>query len=148
MRDRTNRRRGDRPEPTSAELEILDVLWEHGASSVADVVAKLPHRPGYTTVLKLLQIMLSKELVSRDESERKHRYEAAVSRDDTRTRLVGDLLDRAFGGSSSRLVLHALSSRPASAHELDEIEETIAQLRQAGRKSRDAGNSRDRRRRR
>lgn len=122
-------RRPSRSEPTEAELEILGVLWEHGPSTVAEVAARLPHRPGYTTVLKLLQIMLGKGWVARDESSRRHVYEAEVSREDARSRLVGNLLTRAFGGSPSGLVLHALSSQPVTEEELDRIEEAIAEAR-------------------
>lgn len=121
--------RGARSEPTEAELEILEVLWDRGASTVADVATKLPHRPGYTTVLKLLQIMLGKGWVERDESSRRHVYTALVTRSEARTRLVGNLLRRAFGGSPSGLVLHALESQPVSEEELEKIEAALAEAR-------------------
>jgi predicted transcriptional regulator len=111
------------PQPTNAELEILRVLWRRGPSTVREVHDALdPGREvGYTTVLKLLQIMADKRLVSRDASSRTHVYAAAVSEEATRRRLVRDLLDRAFGGSAFDLVLHALSTTPATDEELERI---------------------------
>jgi predicted transcriptional regulator len=111
------------PRPTEAELLILRVLWRRGPSTVREVQDHLERErhPGYTTVLKLLQIMAEKGLVARDESGRAHVYRAAVAEEETQSRLVGDLLDRAFGGSAAQLVLRALSSRPASVEELAEI---------------------------
>lgn len=122
------------PRPTDAEIGILQVLWRRGPSTVRQVLQALDdeqndRRVGYTTVLKLLQIMLGKGWVARDESSRRHVYEAGVSREDARSRLVGNLLARAFGGSPSGLVLHALSSQPVSEDELDRIEEAIAEVR-------------------
>jgi predicted transcriptional regulator len=115
--------RGRLPRPTDAELEILRVLWRRGPSTVREVQEDLDRdkSPGYTTVLKLLQIMADKGLVTRDESDRAHVYRAAAAEEETQSHLVGDLLDRAFGGSASRLVLSALANRPASAEELAEI---------------------------
>jgi predicted transcriptional regulator len=111
------------PRPTDAELAILRVLWERGPSTVRHVQEALSLlRPtGYTTALKLLQIMTDKGLVDRDESTRTHVYAARFSEDHTQQQLVGDLLDRAFGGSASKLVLQALATRRASAEELREI---------------------------
>jgi len=111
------------PKPTDAELSILRVIWEQGPSTVRQIQQVLDRlRPtGYTTVLKLLQIMTEKGLVRRDESERSHVYRARWSEDQTQRQLLGDLLDRAFGGSTSRLVMQALSSRKASAEELAAI---------------------------
>jgi predicted transcriptional regulator len=113
----------DRPLPTDAELAILGVLWKHGPSTVREVHEAL--RPsqdtGYTTVLKLLQIMTQKGLVKRDESARSHVYRAAVTADRTQKRLVGDLLEKAFDGSASELVMRALSVKPASREELAKI---------------------------
>src|SRR5512146_188534 len=107
------------PKPTDAELAILRVLWEQGPSTVRQIQQVLDRaRPtGYTTVLKLLQIMTEKGLVRRDESERSHVYRARYSEGQTQQQLLGDLLDRAFAGSTSKLVLQALSSRKASAEE-------------------------------
>ena len=109
--------------PTNAELEILRVLWQRGPSTVRDVHESLEHaRPvGYTTVLKLLQIMVEKGLVRRNESARSHVYVAAASQGATQRRMVADLVRRVFGGSTLGLVLYALESTPATAPELDQI---------------------------
>ena len=109
--------------PTNAELEILRVLWQRGASTVRDVHESLDHaRPvGYTTVLKLLQIMVEKGLVRRDASARSHVYTAVASQEATQRRLVADLVQRVFGGSTLGLVLHALESTPATGPELEQI---------------------------
>jgi len=111
------------PRPTDAELAILRVLWRRGPSTVRQVHEDLERRSltGYTTILKLLQIMTEKGLVERDESQRAHIYVARLPEEQTLGQLVGDLLDRAFEGSSSRLVMRALESRPASREELAEI---------------------------
>ena len=99
-----------KPLPTDAELAILTVLWRRGPSTVRDVFESLRDDAGtgYTTVLKLLQIMMAKGLVKRDESQRSHVYRAAASEEQTQKRLVGDLLDRAFGGSAQALVMRAV----------------------------------------
>ena len=119
--------------PTDAELEILRVLWERGPSTVRAVqeVLSAQREVGYTTALKLLQIMFEKGLVRRDESARTHVYEAGVAQDLTQNALVGDLVDRAFGGSASALVLGALSSKPASKEELAEIRRLLDELESA-----------------
>jgi BlaI family transcriptional regulator, penicillinase repressor len=119
-----------RPRPTPAELEILRVLWERGPSTVREVHESLDReRPtGYTTVLKLLQIMTEKGIVTRDESARAHVYAARVPEADTQRQLVGDLLDRAFGGSALKLVLHALSARKASPAEIARIRRMLDEL--------------------
>lgn len=116
--------------PTDTELAILRVLWSKGPCTVREVHAQLggDEAAGYTTVLKLMQIMTEKGLVLRDESSRAHVYEAALSQDHTQRHLVGDLLDRAFSGSTSQLVLQALASRPASHEELEEIRRIIDQV--------------------
>jgi predicted transcriptional regulator len=118
------------PRPTEAELAILRVLWRRGPSTVKDVHEELARRfqAVYTTTLKQLQIMAEKGLVTRDESQRAHLYTARLPEEQTQSQLVGDLLDRAFEGSASRLVMRALSSRPASAEELAEIRELLDQL--------------------
>lgn len=118
------------PLPTDAELGILQVLWHRGASTVREVLDELSREKsvGYTTALKLLQIMHEKGLVERDESERSHRYTAAVAEQATEGRLVGDLIDRGFEGSTGRLVLRALASRRASPEELAEIRRLIDEL--------------------
>ena len=112
--------------PTNAELAILKVLWQRGPSTVREVHAALgaPRRSepvGYTTILKLLQIMTEKRLVKRDTRARTHVYSAAASEATTRGHLLSDLVDRAFGGSSLALVLQALSTTRATPAELDQI---------------------------
>ncbi|MFM8571961.1 MAG: BlaI/MecI/CopY family transcriptional regulator [Pirellula sp.] len=110
--------------PTDSELEILKVLWEKQPCSVRDVHDAIVRdgRPlAYTTVLKLMQIMTEKQLVKRDSSNRAHVYCAAIPRPQTQKQLVDDLLDRAFSGAASELVLHALSGRKSTPEELAEI---------------------------
>ena len=118
------------PRPTDAELEILKVLWRRGPSTVREVFETLGETKvtGYTTALKLMQIMAEKGLVVRDESERAHRYEAAAPEDETQRRLVGDLLRKAFDGSAKKLVLQALSTERATSSELDEIRRLLDEL--------------------
>ena len=118
------------PRPTDAELEILKVLWRRGPSTVREVFETLGETKGtgYTTVLKLMQIMADKGLVVRDESERAHRYEAAAPEDETQRRLVGDLLRKAFDGGAAKLVMQALSTERASAEELSEIRRMLDEL--------------------
>lgn len=114
--------RSSSPRPTDGELAILHVLWTHGPSAVRDVHEQLGRRSaGYTTVLKLLQIMLKKGLVKRDDSQRRHVYAAAAPREQTQRSLLRDLLDRAFDGSAARLMMGALSAKPASTEELAAI---------------------------
>jgi predicted transcriptional regulator len=115
------------PRPTDAELAILRVLWERGASTVRQVHETLTReRPtAYTTALKMLQIMTEKGLVRRDDSDRTHVYSPRWSEEQTQRQLVRDLLDRAFGGSASKLVMQALATKRASADELIEIRKLI-----------------------
>ena len=116
-----------RVRPTDAELAILQVLWDGGPSTVRQVHEALTEarETGYTTTLKLMQIMAEKGLVTRDESTRTHVYTARLSRDETQRQLVSDLVDRAFGGSAAALVMQALSAHSTSVEELKEIEEVI-----------------------
>ena len=116
--------------PTVGELSILKVLWEHGPCTVRGVQEALNvTRPtGYTTALKLLQIMTEKNLVFRDESQRAHVYHPQHSEHDTQSLMVTDLMERAFGGSAMRLVLHSLTSKKASPEELHQIRELIERL--------------------
>jgi len=120
------------PRPTDAELEILRVLWELGPATVRQVheAFSRTRETGYTTTLKLMQIMADKGLVTRDESTRTHVYEARVSQEHTQRQLVNDLVDRAFGGSAAELVLRALSSHRASESELREIRKLIDDSRE------------------
>ena len=111
------------PRPTDGELAILRVLWERGPSTVRQVHDVLSGEKdlGYTSVLKLFQVMTEKGLVTRDERERSHVYHAAQTADSTREHLMVDLLDRAFGGSAAKLVIQALSSRKTSREEMEAI---------------------------
>ena len=113
--------------PTDAELEILNVLWTRGPSTVRDVHAEINARKPtqYTTVLKTLQIMTGKRLVERDEDQRAHIYAAARPREWTQRQLAGDLLTRAFGGSARSLLVGALSARKTSPEELAEIRQLL-----------------------
>jgi predicted transcriptional regulator len=125
---------GATPRPTDAEFEILTVLWERGPSTVREVHEALEGDPGdssprgYTTVLKLMQIMAEKRLVARDERERAHVYEPLVTPNSTRTRLVEELAHKAFGGSMLTLALQALSSRRASPDEIERVREMLKDM--------------------
>ena len=118
------------PRPTDAELAILRALWRLGPSTVRQVQEELnqSQTTGYTTVLKMLQIMTDKGLVKRDETERSHVYEAALPEEETQKQLVSDLLERAFGGSARQLVLHALAVKQASKKELAQIRQLLDEL--------------------
>lgn len=118
----------DPPRPTAAELEILRVLWDLGPSTVRDVHTNLErHREiGYTTVLKLMQIMAAKGLVERDETARAHVYQARVAQEQTQRQLVGHLIDRAFGGSAAKLMMQALSGRKSSTEEIAQMRQMLA----------------------
>ena len=126
------------PRPTDAELVILRILWDRGACTVRQVHDELSReRPSaYTTALKMLQIMTEKGLVRRDDSERTHIYQSRLSEEQTQRQLVRDLLDRAFRGSASKLVMQALSARRATPEELGEIRKLIEGSRD-GREIRD-----------
>jgi len=131
--------------PTESELEILHILWEKGPSTVRTVndllnerrksgqatargAAKPKESAGYTTTLKLMQIMFEKGLVTREEDGRTHNYAAAVREEDTQSLLLQQFVDNTFRGSTARLVMQALGNHEASAEELDEIKALIAQL--------------------
>ena len=116
------------PRPTDTELEILRALWQRGPSTVREVQETLGEaRPtGYTTVLKMLQIMTEKGLVRRDESQRAHVYEARLAQEQTQQQLIGDLLERVFDGSATSLVMQALATKKkTSAEELSQIRQII-----------------------
>ena len=121
-----------RPRPTDSELAILRILWERGPSTVRQVHEALADTrdTGYTTTLKLMQIMADKGLVKRDESARTHIYAAVPSEQQTQRQLVKDLVDRAFGGSAAALVLHALNADGGSPAELQEIRRLIDEYRE------------------
>ena len=116
--------------PTDAELAILRVIWSRGPSTVRQVHEAISRdrETGYTTVLKFMQIMTEKGLVERDESERTHVYQARFTQEQTQERLVSDLLEKAFGGSASQLVMRALAAKPASADELAQIRRLLDEL--------------------
>ena len=113
--------------PTDSELAILRVLWQRGPSTVKEVqqVLESNKRTGYTTVLKFLQIMVEKGLASRDESSFAHVYKARIPQEQTQRTLVADLMERAFEGSTSRLVLQALATKKATPEELAEIRKIL-----------------------
>jgi predicted transcriptional regulator len=120
------------PRPTDAELAILGVLWERGPSTVRQVHEALAdtRETGYTTTLKLMQIMADKGLVTRNETERTHVYSASAGEAQTQSQLVRDLADRAFGGSAAALVLRALSADGTTDEELREIRKLIDDYRE------------------
>jgi predicted transcriptional regulator len=113
--------------PTNAELELLQELWRNGPQTVREVheAVRAGRDIGYTTVLKTLQVMSEKGLVTRDESARSHVYAAAVPESQVKRRLVADLLDRAFDGSAAGLVMQALSAKRASPEEGRQIRELL-----------------------
>ncbi len=118
------------PRPTDAELEILRVLWDRGPSTVREVHDKLnrSREIGYTTVLKLMQIMTEKQLLSRDESQRSHIYKPRREQGQTQQQLVADLLNRAYGGAAEKLVMQALQVKQVSADELARIRQLLDEL--------------------
>jgi len=117
--------------PTESELEILRILWERNTASVREVHEELSKtkEAGYTTTLKLMQIMHEKGLVGRDDSMKTHIYHPEVSREKTQKHLIGKMITTLFGGSSTELVLHALGNHKASAEELEEIQQLLNNLK-------------------
>ena len=118
------------PKPTDSELEILQVLWQNGASTVKAVNDKLNEKRsiGYTTTLKLLQIMYEKGLVERDENERSHVYSSAIKQNEIQKVLLDKLLDTAFSGSAANLVMQALGNSKTSKDELKKIREYLNKI--------------------
>ena len=116
------------PRPTESELSILRILWRRGPCTVRQVVEDLGEETGYTTGLKLLQIMTEKGLVSRDDAERTHVFAATLPAEETQRQLVNHLLDRAFGGSAHQLVQQALAGRKPSRKELAELRQLLDSL--------------------
>ena len=118
------------PNPTTAELEILRVLWDCGPHSVRDIqrVMNEAKPTGYTTVLKLLQIMYGKGLVNRDDTQRPQIYSARLPREHTQRQMLHDLAERAFGGSVKALVLQALAGRKSTPRELEEMEKLLDRI--------------------
>ena len=121
------------PLPTAAELDILAALWRIGPSTVRAVHDALGKQGSYTTTLKQMQLMLQKKLLLRGEDCRSHVYEPAVPKESTQKQIAEDLLRRAFDGSAKSLVLGALSARPASAEDLEEIQRMLENFRKARR---------------
>jgi predicted transcriptional regulator len=113
------------PIPTDAEVDILAALWNLGPATVREVHEALHKDCGYTTTLKQMQLMTEKGLLTRTERFRSHVYESAVPKEQLRTKIAGDLLQRVFGGSARSLIMGALEAQPASAEELTEIRKMI-----------------------
>lgn len=116
--------------PTESELEILALLWEMGNASVRQIHEKLSANKatGYTTTLKIMQIMHAKGLVKRDEENRSHIYSPAISQKETQKSLLSNFMTTAFGGSAKKLVMHALGQGETSKEELKEIRAFLDQL--------------------
>src|SRR4249919_2322153 len=117
--------------PTESELEILQVLWQKGKATVREVHEELSRTKdsGYTTTLKLMQIMFEKGIVSRDDSAKTHIYQPIVTREKTQRHLVGKMIDTLFSGSSAQLVMQALGNSKASKQELDDIQRMLDDLK-------------------
>jgi len=118
------------PKPTEAELTVLRVLWNRGPSTVREVWERISEeqRTGYTTVLKIMQIMADKGLVERDKTDRSHVYEAALSEEQTQRQVLSHLLDRVFSGSTHKLVMQALASKKATRAERAEIRKLLDEM--------------------
>lgn len=116
--------------PTNTELSILAVLWAKGPSTVRQVhnALKGQHQTGYTTILKMMQLMVHKGILSRDESQRSHIYRPARSEEHTQTSLIGHLAEKAFGGSAAALAVRALSTQPADPAEILQIRELLDEM--------------------
>jgi predicted transcriptional regulator len=117
--------------PTEGELEILQVLWDKGFATVRDVHEHINHykESGYTTTLKLMQIMFEKGMVTRDDSNKTHVYKPNISREKTQQQMLGKMVDALFGGSASQLVMQALGSSQPSKSELEEIQQMLNNLK-------------------
>lgn len=115
--------------PTGAELEVLQVLWETGPTTVREIHNKLKetHSTGYTTVLKIMQIMHEKQILDRDVSSRAHVYSTAVGQEDTQGQFVNEMISKVFAGSTSQLVVRALDGKSSKA-EIAEIREILNRL--------------------
>lgn len=126
MKEKTGKR--EQPEPTRSELEILQVIWQHGPSTVRFVNDELnaqKREVNYASTLKLMQIMVEKGLLQRDESQVKHVYSAATEEDKTKSLLLDRFVDSLFNGSVSSLMLHLVDNKKASARELEEIRKLL-----------------------
>lgn len=122
--------------PTEAELQILQILWQNGPSTVRFVNEKLNEekKTGYTTSLKTMQIMFEKKLVKRNEENKTHIYAAVVKEEDVQKHLLDKFLDSAFKGSAMKLVMQALGNRKTSKKELDEIRALLDKIEKGGNK--------------
>jgi BlaI family transcriptional regulator, penicillinase repressor len=120
--------------PTEGELEILHILWKEGPATVRTVNERLSRDSGYTTTLKLMQIMLEKGLLRRDATSKVHVYEAAVSKEQTQDQLLKRIIDTAFNGSAMNLVMQALGNHKASHEEMELIREYLERAESAARK--------------
>jgi BlaI family transcriptional regulator, penicillinase repressor len=129
-REESMRQEKDVPNPTPAELAILRVLWQRGPSTVREIQEAMSadRATGYTTILKLLQIMTEKGLAVREEVGRAHVYQARQSEEQAQRQIVGDLLDRVFGGAAQRMVMQALTERRASPEDIAEIRRLLDRL--------------------
>lgn len=124
-------KRENNPEPTKSELEILQVLWQHGPSTVRavnDILNEQKREVQYTSTLKLMQIMVEKELLSRDESQMKHVYSAAVEEQSTKGHLLDRFVDTMYNGSASSLMMQLLGNKKTSKKELDAIRELLKKM--------------------
>ena len=117
--------------PTESELEILQILWTKGLATVREVheVLSKTKDAGYTTTLKLMQIMNEKGLVKRDDSMRTHIYQASVNKEKTQKHLLGKMIDSLFGGNTTQLVMQALGEHKANPEELQKIQELLNELK-------------------
>jgi predicted transcriptional regulator len=122
------------PKPTEGELAILSVLWRRGPRTVREVYSEFneTRETGYTTVLKMLQIMAEKGLVTRDVTQKTHVFQAALAQSEAQRRYLRDLLDRVFHGSAHRLVLQALATKKSSPAELAEIRQLLDEMEKGG----------------
>ena len=118
------------PQPTEREVMILAILWVNGPSTVKQVNEEMnkSETVGYTTTLKLMQIMTNKHLLKRDDSQFKHIYTPAITEEKTQNQLIGNLLERAFGGSAEKLVMRALSAKKVSPKELAKIKKLLNKM--------------------
>lgn len=127
----TNRIMSKQLKPTDGELEILQVLWERGKATVREVHETIiqTKEAGYTTTLKLMQIMFEKGLVTRDDSSKTHIYKPNVTKEKTQSQFVGKMISGLFGGSSKQLVMQALGSQSPSKEEIEEIQQLLENLK-------------------
>ena len=118
------------PKPTEAELAVLCVLWQRGPSTVREVWEQIAptQRIGYTTALKIMQIMFEKGLLKRDERARSHVYAASISQEQTQRQVISHLLERVFSGSAPKLVMQALATKKATPPELAEIRKLLDEM--------------------